>query len=178
MKTLCFKTRNLWNIFALSGCIFHMGFYDRPEVLFVDFCRRCEYIALLSKPRPLRCSIKTVSIVRDVVFFVYISIIEKVSFLRQLWLLWINSCFFVRLQKCHWFQASFDVESPWVKFIDDSLWKEVFLEFCKDGCFSEALIVWQRYLKEMREWMREEVDTLQQIVSLIQQVVSGNALIS
>uniref|UniRef100_A0A0M3IK46 WASH complex subunit strumpellin n=1 Tax=Ascaris lumbricoides TaxID=6252 RepID=A0A0M3IK46_ASCLU len=68
--------------------------------------------------------------------------------------------------------ASFDVESPWTKFIDDSLWKEVFLEFCKDGCFSEALIVWQRYLKEMREWMREEVDTLQQIVSLIQQVVS------
>lgn len=92
MKTLCFKTRNLCNIFALSGCIFHMGFYDRPEVLFVDFCRRCEYIALLSKPRPLRCSIKTVSIVRDVVFFVYISIIEKVSFLRQLWLLWIISC--------------------------------------------------------------------------------------
>uniref|UniRef100_A0A915BMD4 RZZ complex subunit KNTC1/ROD C-terminal domain-containing protein n=1 Tax=Parascaris univalens TaxID=6257 RepID=A0A915BMD4_PARUN len=69
-------------------------------------------------------------------------------------------------------KASFGVESPWTKFIDDSLWKEIFLEFCKDGCFSEALIVWQRYLKEMREWMREEVDTLQQIVDLIQQVVS------
>ncbi|VDM41305.1 unnamed protein product [Toxocara canis] len=67
--------------------------------------------------------------------------------------------------------ASFDMDSPWTKFIEDNVWKEVFMEFCNQGYFSEALIVWQRYLREMREWMRDEVDTFKQIVDVIQEVI-------
>ncbi|VDK56844.1 unnamed protein product [Anisakis simplex] len=69
-------------------------------------------------------------------------------------------------------KASFLEDSAWSKFIEDNEWKEIFLHFCDRGYFTEAQIVWQRYLKEMRDWMRDEVDIFQQIIDIIQLVIS------
>ncbi|VDD93411.1 unnamed protein product [Enterobius vermicularis] len=64
-------------------------------------------------------------------------------------------------------KASFDRESAWNDFVSDDNWKELFLSFCKEGCGTEARLLWNRYNCVLKPWMQDSFAAFSSFVDIL-----------
>lgn len=59
--------------------------------------------------------------------------------------------------------------------MSDDNWKELFLSFCKEGCGTEARLLWNRYNCVLKPWMQDSFAAFSSFVDILTSSINGKS---